>query len=267
MAKKRLKTAQINITDGVLDDPFDGSKQAVNETWCEFKDALKDELLRYDDINKVKEFQFIKTFDYLMKYEFVVELLTVDLKPFSKGKHFYRAARIKNGENVNLNRFVPDASKMERDNRFSPIGVEWLYLGYDRYAVDAKRCCYNEIRANEFECIKYCEFGNPKDYKIINLTIADDKDDYEILIQKFRNPIEVPVKLLIEVYCKILSVEIFKPINDAESKEIEYKPFQAMAKYFQDLGFNGIIYSSTVSEFGKNIVIFDKEGLSPIELR
>jgi len=42
-----------------------------------------------------------------------------------------------------------------------------------------------------------------------------------------------------------------------------YAPFQTMAQYYRSLGYSGIIYGSTVSEVGRNIVLFDKEIAKP----
>lgn len=59
-------------------------------------------------------------------------------------------------------------------------------------------------------------------------------------------------------YSKLLSEQIFEPIDDSADKGIMYAPFQTMAQYYRSLGYSGIIYGSTVSEVGRNIVLFDK---------
>lgn len=42
-----------------------------------------------------------------------------------------------------------------------------------------------------------------------------------------------------------------------------YAPFQTMAQYYSSLGYSGIIYGSTVSEIGRNIVLFNKNIAKP----
>ena len=64
-------------------------------------------------------------------------------------------------------------------------------------------------------------------------------------------------------YSKLLSEQIFEPIDDSADKGIMYAPFQTMAQYYRSLGYSGIIYGSTVSEVGRNIVLFDKEIAKP----
>ncbi|WP_235899033.1 RES family NAD+ phosphorylase [Peptostreptococcus porci] len=59
-------------------------------------------------------------------------------------------------------------------------------------------------------------------------------------------------------YTKLLSEQIFVPISDTDDKTLMYAPFQTMAQYYISLGYSGIVYGSTVSKVGKNIVLFDK---------
>lgn len=63
-------------------------------------------------------------------------------------------------------------------------------------------------------------------------------------------------------YCKMMSKNIFKPVEDC-SAELEYKPFQTLAKYFEEQGYVGIKYKSTVFDEANNIVIFDKSFAQP----
>lgn len=53
--------------------------------------------------------------------------------------------------------------------------------------------------------------------------------------------------------------QIFKPVHSTECKDRarEYAPFQFLAKYFQNKGYAGIKYRSTVHNGGTNVVIFD----------
>ena len=65
-------------------------------------------------------------------------------------------------------------------------------------------------------------------------------------------------------YSKLLSEQIFEPLNDTDDKTLMYAPFQSMAQYYISLGYSGIIYGSTVSSVGRNIVLFDKNVAHPI---
>ena len=47
-------------------------------------------------------------------------------------------------------------------------------------------------------------------------------------------------------YTKLLSEQIFVPLNSADNKSIMYAPFQTMAQYYISLGYSGIVFGSTV---------------------
>lgn len=74
---------------------------------------------------------------------------------------------------------------------------------------------------------------------------------------------QVFVQWSIYTYCKLLSEEIFVPL-DTEDRDLAYAPFQTMATYFLSIGYSGIIYKSTVQNGGKNIVLFDKQLAHPM---
>ncbi len=64
-------------------------------------------------------------------------------------------------------------------------------------------------------------------------------------------------------YTKLLSEQIFEPLSDVEDKTLMYAPFQTMAQYYIALGYSGIIYGSTVSSVGRNLVLFNKNMALP----
>lgn len=65
-------------------------------------------------------------------------------------------------------------------------------------------------------------------------------------------------------YTKLLSEQIFEPLNVCDNKAIAYAPFQTIAQYYISLGYVGIVYGSTVCPMGKNIVLFDKNMACPV---
>lgn len=54
------------------------------------------------------------------------------------------------------------------------------------------------------------------------------------------------------------------PLNSNDKNSI-YVPFHCIANYFRSLNYSGIIYKSTVYDKGKNMVLFDKNIVTPIE--
>lgn len=70
-------------------------------------------------------------------------------------------------------------------------------------------------------------------------------------------------------YLKIICSCIYKKVDelDEEKKELAYKSFQVLAKYFEEIGITGIIYPCTRIDDvkGKNLVLFNKYDAVPIE--
>lgn len=188
---------------------------------------------------------------------------------------------------------MPVSEYIKDDNRFSPAGVEWLYLAIGDSEGIVKECAEKECRAKSGERFGFCKFDindNYKDLKLIDLTIAN-KMSYErinnILLEmeekEYKRSLKYAqkhgflayklnysdnslkneiAKWLLYMYSKMLSENIFIPIK-TENKKLEYAPFQTLAMYFIKEDFDGIIYSSTVCPAAKNIVLFNKQYAVP----
>ena len=72
------------------------------------------------------------------------------------------------------------------------------------------------------------------------------------------------IRWCVYTYTKLLSEQIFLPLDVYDNKTITYAPFQTMAQYYISLGCSGIVYGSTVCPVGKNIVLFSKQMAYPI---
>ena len=202
-----------------------------------------------------------------------------------------RRTVLKGDESVDYNRFMPISKYITEDNRFSPPGVEWLYLagGYkgdlEKKIEDAEKCTIKECKAAIGDRFGICHFMiNPNYYKekIVDLTIGD-----ELIYEKINNELEkygqtvdsraikifkntglrphVNTAEFVEVFekwfsytdAKLISEQLMLPVA-VEDKNYMYAPFQSMAKYFESLGYVGIVFSSTVYPITKNIVLFNK---------
>ena len=84
---------------------------------------------------------------------------------------------------------------------------------------------------------------------------------YNVNVDEFK---KLFTKWGVYTHTKLLSEQIFEPLNDTDDKTLMYAPFQSMAQYYISLGYSGIIYGSTVSSVGRNIVLFDKNVAHPI---
>ena len=267
------------------------NKNAIKNTWNEFRDSLMNKEFSYNDTEKAKETTFLRVFNDLFSTNHGICHLIKDISDinFVMG----RGSILNETEEAVCDRFLPKAQFIKSPNRFSPVGVEWLYLALED-TVKAIDIAKQEIHVSSGKRFGFCYFEfekNSQNGKIVDLTIADDyeyddfNDALESYIQKIfqqektkaillrklprRNEIvnqkefeKVFLQWGVNTYCKLLSEEIFMPI-DTDDKDIEYAPFQTLAQYFLTLGFCGIIYKSTVCKGGKNLVLFDKNLAHP----
>ncbi|MBL0702517.1 MAG: RES domain-containing protein [Sulfurospirillum sp.] len=134
--------------------------------------------------------------------------------------------------------------KNAKNNRFSPVGISYVYLSSDKETV------IKEIRAIQNSKVAMGKF------KINKLELIDLR---EITIQKIKkNPFSE--KLTSELSCSFKVIKKF--INDI-SKEInkkdqplDYVPTQIVSEYIWSLGYQGFIFDSSLCN-GDNYVLFN----------
>ena len=291
--KVRIKTQPYDF------NPDDRAKaeNTIKNTWTQFRDSLARKEFKYDETEKALKTTFLNVFNQMFlavgKEKLTTELMTVfDTNTIGRG------TILKPGEETPASRFTPIGRYIKDDNRFSPPGIEWLYLAIGDTDEHIKRCAEAECRAEKGNRFGFCHFslspGNEK-IKIVDLTkMANDNYDKinsdliaaleskkndavkEILgsgnlsisntskiVTKYKEKYLDDAQMwALKTYSNMLSEQIFVPIEDS-NKKLEYTPFQTMAKYFEGHGFGGIIYKSTKYDKAKNLVLFDKNSASP----
>lgn len=268
------------------------NETVIRKTWAEYRSALARKDFEYDETDKALRQTFLKVFDDLHSH--MQENLTKPLS-FLNTKTLIRGTRLNPAEMPDYQRMLPIAEFIKEDNRFSPPGVEWLYVAVGDNEADAVACSKAECRIKERYRFAYCEFEIERefgDFHLIDLTIADQMATAEInnrlekagekykrktMNRSIKIGIPVPaseedktkIKSEIEqwalsTYMKLMSEQIFLPLTDADDKSLMYAPFQSLAQYFITKGYNGIMYKSTVSKNGQNVVLFDKRYAEPV---
>ena len=266
-------------------------EETVRQTWEELRNALATKNLLEDDIDRALTFTFFKVFDdFFTTYSNELEKTLEDLA----SNHFIVRGTILDSSNaVGSERFITKAEYIKKENRFSPAGIEWLYLATATQRLDAIKCSEKECRANKGQHFGICDFyvdDSYKDKKIIDLTVADkfsykeidmilakayvDREKEALQYQRaitriikpkadiFRQKIE---RWTFYIYLKLLSEQLFVPIEIINDPYLTYAPFHCIANYFFQKGYVGIKYKSTVSEVGENIVLFNKFMAKPDE--
>lgn len=265
-------------------------EQTIEQTWIEFRDALISGKFLYSDIEMAMNEEFLWAFNDLFINHGQKERFTKSFRELREsGVVLARGANLKDSNTVEYSRFIPAKEFIKEDNRFSPKGVEWLYIAIGETEMIANNCTIKECKAQPGQNFAICNFKLDAafDEKIlVDLTIANEKSfdeinsnlksQFETYIQLcVRNDGKTDVKQDIrdivapiveewsaDTYAKMISQNIFKPV-DIENKEYMYAPFQCFAYYFLEKGFSGIIYESTVYPEAKNVVLFNKKYAIP----
>ncbi len=271
------------------------NEKTIQRTWENFRSALATGVFSYNELDAAKaNITFLKVFNDLFSHchpFFDASAESILSCPTT----LMRAVRLLPADpDPTYSRFIPNKNYITKHNRFSPPGVEWLYLAMGDPCV-AKNCALKECRAVTGELFSLCQFKLNEKYSektLVDLTIAEDVS-YEDLNRQLENSADdirnrevkkavnsimrkgyaktpdvsdVKEKLtrwVAYTYARLLSKQIFVPV-ETEDKEFMYSPFQCMAQYFLSHGYEGIVYSSTVFPEGKNVVLFDKDAATPI---
>lgn len=143
---------------------------------------------------KSNEASFIKIFEDMLSETLKAfpHFLVKQLKDFH---NLYRASRYKVYDNYKY--ILPDP-KYAKDNRWNDDGVAFLYLSYDNDSLNcgeikqAKKTCFEEIRAKDGEELSVCKF-KAVHRKIKILDLSFDGIDYDEQLDKL-NDLELVYK-------------------------------------------------------------------------
>ena len=150
--------------------------QKIRNDWTALREALKSKQLYYYETEKALQYSFLKVFDSHLELsgcQREVNMTFMQLRNFTLG----RAAILRSGETATLNRFIPDKQYINSPNRFSPEGIEWLYLAIGTDEAAVVETTKAEIRAAAGDRFSYCPFklSDSINYrKVIDLTVADN---------------------------------------------------------------------------------------------
>lgn len=294
--KARIPKQELSRSSIIFDEKsLAHSEETMKRTWAEFGDALARKIFEYTDTDGALAVTFLKQFDQWFQGIGKAEM-SITLSDFFKNKCIGRGTIIKPSEPEDVppyDRFMPISKFITEDNRFSPSGIEWLYLAVGDTQEIIQEGAEKECRVKYGDRFAFCNFKTNPDYpnlKVVDLTIADEmtyedinnklreleKREYDkayryakkngLLMYKlyYKNDyIEQDIaKWSLHTYSKMMSKNIFVPIK-TDDKKLVYAPFQTLAMYFIREGFDGIVYSSTVCPESKNIVLFNKEYAIP----
>lgn len=145
------------------------------------------------------ESDFVKIFEDFFNETIRVfpEFIEKELKEFH---NLYRASRYEVYDNYKY--ILPDPNYC-KDNRWNEDGIAYLYLSYDNKGslvqnlMQAKRTCFEELRAKEFEELSVCMF-EPVCAGAKILDLSYDDIEYDLEIKKIGSLEEVYVDRIFE---------------------------------------------------------------------
>lgn len=261
--------------------------KVLREIWEDFRQQTVAGEYNSEQLARAKEHNFFKALDDVLHYKDNISSLKISFRTLRSSYIFCRATKLEPNEvsnNISLTRFLPMSKYIEDHNRFSPKGVEYLYLGCKfiisgKKYEDIEKLCLKEIGSKIGDRIGICKFEIPESlfgksvysdhYKVIDLSLFDsysfDEIENEVKTSYSKDSLN---KALFKLYMKLLSSEMFKKVENVR-KEVEYAPFHCLSYYFKSLGFQGIIYKSRVHRdiTVKNIVLFDKNYAKPLNYK
>jgi hypothetical protein len=162
-----------------------------------------------------------------------------------KGKKFYRARVSDNIHGYKKEEMANPPAEKAKAGRANPVGISYLYL-----ANDITTTLY-EARASLFDYVTVGDFRLKEDIKVINLREGEaydpillaEEDDLEDFMIHFP-------------FISKLEQELSKPRRRSDS-EFDYLPTQYLSEFIKSMGFDGVVYQSSLNPEGYNLTIFN----------
>lgn len=217
---------------------LDLSPLAETEPWRNF---VRD--LRYKNRFTLGEAS-LSFVERVLKY--ASEFKVVKIKP---QENLYRA-RVNNfnGNHHNLEEMGAPPLEKAGNGRLNPKGIPYLYLASDKITA------ISEVRPWVGCHLTVARFNLVEDVKIINFSkrhFYNEPQDAE-----FRTPNFVWNELI-----TFLFSSPFDPRDDTA-----YIPTQYLAERIKGLGFDGIMYDSSINSDGYNVTLFSTQFIKPMDI-
>lgn len=253
-----------------------GLSEIMTEHWNTLKDDLyKGETngLSLEEI--LEKYTFFKVFDDVVNN--MAPQLSFPIKDLGK---IYRGVGV--NEDIELDfysRMIPHPDFMKNHNRMNPPGEAYIYLG----AIPLKKgksveieknfilkTIEAELRVKKGDFYTCAQFESHSDRTIFDVmgNLRVPRDIYELAYTlENKSPKERSRVIALFYFNLFNSEQIFKPVHSTKQdvRAREYAPFQLLARYFENKGYAGIKYRSTVHREGTNVVIFNPDHIKLVK--
>lgn len=220
----------------------------MNESYLEEKSVLKGfswkefvQYIKHENRFHSNHINYMILKEYLKKLTATVEADT-----------FYRA-RISNDKELEKNDMGAPPSSSASAGRANSEGISHLYLASDTGTV------ISEIRPSLSDTVYIGKFPIREELKVVDFRLLNSLDVFE-----FDDPTMFAINL--EIFNE-MNKAISKPVRSGDSK-LDYLPTQFIVDYIKSLnetesaGYQGIVFESTLSTSGFNLMVFDPSQLS-----
>lgn len=176
-----------------------------------------------------------------------------------ESRSWYRARLLKGDVAFQLDEMGAPPRHKAGHGRANPAGIPYLYLGSTRSTAVAElrphtgeRACVARFELPDVDDLKLADLRNPR-----SLISPFTSGDENMIIE-----LRADLPLL-----ERLGEELTRPIQPS-GVAYEYVPTQYLCEYIKKMGFDGVVYRSSVSsDGGVNIALFRPEAASATELR
>ncbi|WP_158267500.1 RES family NAD+ phosphorylase [Adhaeribacter arboris] len=219
----------------------DDKVKPLQITWERFEEEIKSvnrfHLQNLLDLDRLKSL--------LLPYKYIV----------SKGRKFFRA-RISSKIGFSTSEMGHPPADKTKPGRANPLGISYLYLA------DQVTTTIYEARASLFDYVTIGEFRLKEDIKVINLrgnfydpiTWADGEQQQEL------------ENILIHLpFISKLESTLSKP-RRRDDNELDYLPTQYLSEYIKSIGYDGVMFQSSLYSKGYNLAIFNPEKFECIKV-
>jgi hypothetical protein len=206
--------------------------QAQVEKWDQLREELK-ERNRYFPQSDLD-------LDWL---ENLLSALTVSRGSLSE--KWFRARVQKEGKPYSATEMGAPPAFVASHGRANPAGIPYLYLA------SREETAIAEVRPHPGERISIAEFGISTSIVVVDLraprkTITPFLSEDEDAIRKLRDGID---------FLECLGEELKTPVRPTAAA-IDYVPSQYLCEFIKKVGYDGVLYASSVDE-GVNLALFD----------
>lgn len=255
LEKEKIGPLIKNIcTQKYLEDP-DLFDEPVGILSLHKEDYIKNSILK----NNTWE-DFVKGIKYHNRFHtdyFNLDIFELFLKfsqkSYSKNEIFYRA-RISNSDGLEVKEMGAPPMHLASDGRVNASGISCLYVSDDRETT------IREIRAGAHDFVTIGKFKLLED-----ITIVDLMNLHQISPFKTIDIIDFSQHAVNRRHLEKIGREIAKPLRRQDSA-LDYLPTQYISDFIKSRGFQGIEYTSTLHEGGRNMAVFNQELLKCTEV-